>query len=134
MVASSSGLGSSADQLAAGGRQLDLLVVVVVFVVLVVDELRHDFGRPAIRGHDLLDRLVAERADDQRRAGFVDQNAVGFVDEAEVGPALHGLLAAGIEAGGGDLAKQAGLRARPSAAGAAGRGESRSRIPWPCRR
>ena len=32
-------------------------------------------------------------ADDQRRAGFVDEDAVGLVDQGEIGGALHRLFA-----------------------------------------
>ncbi len=42
-------LGKLAHAPPAGERQLDRLVLVVVFVVLVLDELRRHFGRPAIR-------------------------------------------------------------------------------------
>jgi hypothetical protein len=101
------GLGQRADELAAGRGQLDLLVVVLVFVVFVLGESRHHLGGPAIRGNDLLDRLVAQRADDQRRAGLVDQDAVGLIDQSEVGAPLHGLLAGGVELR--DLAENARL-------------------------
>src|SRR5262245_52488818 len=78
--------------------------------MLVVDELRRDLGRPTIGGHDLFNGLVADRADDERRTGFVDENTVGFVHQAKVSASLYGLLAARIEAGGRNLAKQTGLR------------------------
>ena len=40
-------MGKRADELPAGRGQLDLLLVVVVFVVLVLDELGHAGSRPA---------------------------------------------------------------------------------------
>ena len=61
--------------------------------MLVLDELRLHLGGPAVGfGGDLL-VFAGQRADDQRRAGFVDQNAVGFVDEHEVEAALHRFVA-----------------------------------------
>ena len=64
----------------------------VVLVVLVLDELLDDRGAPLVA----LDRqpllLGRQRADDQRRAGLVDQDAVGLVDQGEVGVALHRLF------------------------------------------
>ena len=86
-------LGQRPQQLPAGRGQFDLLVVVVVFVVLVLFEAVGELGGPAVRGHDLLAGFVAQRGDDQRRAGFVDQHAVGLVDHGEVSSALHGLFA-----------------------------------------
>ena len=54
------GLGKLAHQPASVGSQLDLLVFVIVFVVLVFDELRRDLGGPAIRlGFELFDASSA---------------------------------------------------------------------------
>ena len=89
------GLGELADAAPAGERQLDRLFLVVVLVVLVLRRIRGaTFGRPAVRLGLALLLFAGQRADDQRRAGFVDENAVGLVDQHEVQLALHRLFVA----------------------------------------
>ena len=40
----------------------------------------------------LVGRFLARAGNDQRRAGFVDQDGIHFVDNGEVMPALHAVL------------------------------------------
>ena len=89
-----SGFGKLADPAAAGQVQLDRLFLVIVFVVLVLDELAGVLRGPTIGFGFEFFVFAGQRADDQRRAGLVDENAVGLVDQHEVQLALHGLLVA----------------------------------------
>src|SRR5260221_7842885 len=62
------------------------------------DELWRGLGAPFEKfGFGTL-RFVGQRADDERRAGFVDQDAVGLVDQHKRGIALYGLVAVGAAA------------------------------------
>ena len=89
------GLGQRADLLPALAGQLDALLLVVVLVVVVLVELVDDRGGPLVAFHRQLLFVGGQGADDQRRAGFVDEDAVGLVDQGEVGLSLDRLLAAG---------------------------------------
>ena len=75
----------------------------LVFVIFVFDEFRRVGRRPLETGPYRFGRFVAQRADNQRRTGFVDQNAVGFVHQHEMRAALDGLFTARIEAGRGNF-------------------------------
>src|SRR5262249_17948038 len=92
-------LGEHADQSAAFGRKLNALPLVVVIVVRVLFKLVGHLGGPLVA----LDRdelgFARQRADDQRRAGFVDQNAIGLVDQDEERSPLYRTLSARV---GGD--------------------------------
>ena len=78
------GLRQSSRLKASFAGQFDFALVVVVGVVFVFDELVNRVRRPLVRFDLLLLFFGRERADDKRRARFVDQNGVRLVDKAEI--------------------------------------------------
>ena len=64
---------------------------VVVFVVLILDEILGCLGRPAVAGRIRLSRLAGS-GDDQRGSRLVDEDAVGLVDDGQKGLAVDRLL------------------------------------------
>ena len=83
--------------------------------MLVIDELLDRPRRPAIQigfGPFVLGR---QGADDQRRAGFVDQHAVGLVDQGEMMRLLHRLVARSVGRMAQHLGHQVGLPFRRAA-------------------
>ena len=75
----------------------------VVFEVLILIEAVHHLRGPEIHGDDFFNRLVAERANDEWRAGFIDENAVRFVHQAEMGATLDRHFTTILNLGRGEL-------------------------------